>query len=89
MSTKTVKEYYQNPEFKKRQLDYSKTKIECLDCGHLTARSNMTKHKKGRIHKETILKKEISDANNRKISDLVDMRVKKILGDYVQQKDIK
>lgn len=46
---KRFKEYYQDAEWKKQHLDYMKTKIPC-DCGKLIARSNMSSHKKTKLH---------------------------------------
>ena len=40
--------YYADPEYKKRHLAHMYTKINCPDCGHLTSRSNMSKHRKSR-----------------------------------------
>ena len=47
--TKTFKEYYQDPDFKKRHNDYMLQKVNC-SCGILTMRCNMSKHKKTQKH---------------------------------------
>lgn len=49
MSGKTFKDYYQDPEFRKRHKAYILTKVEC-PCGATTARCNMTRHKKSSKH---------------------------------------
>jgi hypothetical protein len=50
--TEIKKKYLSNPANMKKALDYIKNKIPCPDCGHITARANMWKHKKGRLHKK-------------------------------------
>ena len=40
---KKFKEYYADPEFKKRHLEYVNEKIECA-CGRSISRSNYSKH---------------------------------------------
>ena len=47
--TKTFKEYYQDAEYRKRHLDYIKEKVQC-SCGCITARCNMSVHKKTAKH---------------------------------------
>lgn len=41
--------YYSNPEFRERHLNYMKEKVIC-DCGFMTGRNNMSRHKKSRNH---------------------------------------
>ena len=44
------KKYYDNnPEFKKRHLKRMSQKITC-ECGFVTARGNLSRHKKGHLH---------------------------------------
>jgi len=48
------KEYYDNPEYRKKHNDYLLQKIECK-CGCSVLRSNLTKHKnQSKIHKKWI-----------------------------------
>jgi hypothetical protein len=50
MSTKTFKNYYNNdPEFRRKHLDKMMERIEC-NCGFVTSRNNLTKHKRSRNH---------------------------------------
>ena len=46
----TFKENYDNdPEFKKKHLKYVTEKVKC-ECGFMTCRNNILKHKKSHIH---------------------------------------
>jgi len=47
---KTFKEYYQDPKFRERHIQYMSEKVTCEECGQITSRSNMTKHRKTDIH---------------------------------------
>lgn len=49
----TFKDYYANDEWRKKHLDYILTRIPC-ECGFVTSRNNLTRHKKGRIHKNNL-----------------------------------
>jgi hypothetical protein len=44
MSTKSFKEYYQDPEFRENHKKYIMTKVRC-PCGTWTARANMSHHR--------------------------------------------
>ena len=58
----TFKENYDNdPEFKKKHLKYVTAKVKC-ECGFMTCRNNMLKHKKSHIHinKMQLIKEEES-----------------------------
>ena len=46
---KTFKEYYADPEFKKKHLEKYRQKITC-ECGAIVGAYNMTKHKKTNKH---------------------------------------
>ncbi|EGG19722.1 hypothetical protein DFA_00300 [Cavenderia fasciculata] len=46
---KSFKEYYKDPMFRKKVLDYKNEKIEC-ECGAITSRVNRYRHLKGKIH---------------------------------------
>jgi hypothetical protein len=54
---KTFKEYYQDENFKKKHKEYVSEKVLC-ECGRYTARSNMIKHQKTRVHQKELLKKQ-------------------------------
>jgi len=46
---KTFKQYYEDPEFKKRHREKAAEKIPC-ECGILVSRCNMCKHIKTKKH---------------------------------------
>jgi len=46
---KTFKQYYEDPEFKKRHREKAAEKIQC-ECGILVSRCNMSKHIKTDKH---------------------------------------
>lgn len=54
------KEYYKDPDFKKKHLEYMKTKIECK-CGCLVSRCNKTNHLKSIKHMKWIKKHDLSE----------------------------
>lgn len=47
--TKTFKEYYTDPEFRKKHLEYVSARIEC-ECGFETSRNNLSKHRQSHLH---------------------------------------
>jgi hypothetical protein len=47
---KTFKEYYQDPEFRKRHMQKLNEKVMC-ECGSKTSRVNMWRHKRSEKHK--------------------------------------
>ncbi len=47
---KTFKEYYADPEYKRRHLARMQEKLECPTCNVSISRSNMSKHKKTKHH---------------------------------------
>ena len=51
---KTFKEYYSDPQYRQRHLDYLMMKIPCPGCGIVTARSNMHKHRSTKKHFTTV-----------------------------------
>ena len=55
--TKTFKEYYQDPEFREKHRNYMATKVAC-DCGAVTARNNMHRHKQTNKHKRLMGQKD-------------------------------
>ena len=52
-------EYYQNPEYRQRHNEHMSEKIEC-ECGAWTARANMTKHQRTKIHARVMQAKRIT-----------------------------
>jgi hypothetical protein len=51
--TKTFKEYYQDPAYRERHNKYMLTKVPCA-CGTITARNNMSHHKKTMKHQRLL-----------------------------------
>jgi hypothetical protein len=47
---KLFKEYYEDPEYKKRHLAYISEKVKCPVCNISIARCNMSKHKRTKKH---------------------------------------
>lgn len=61
-STKTFKQYYhEDPEFRKRHLKKMLEKVPC-ECGFVTARNNLSKHRKSRNHQRRMEQKEVEKA---------------------------
>ncbi len=50
--TKTFKEYYANPEYRRRHLDEIMAKVECPVCNSKVARCNMSKHSRTKKHQK-------------------------------------
>ncbi len=50
--------YHKSEEYKQKHLSYIKQKIACPLCDHMTARANLTKHKKGKLHKRLLEAKQ-------------------------------
>jgi len=42
--------YAINEAYRRKHLDYMKVKVECPTCGQITARSNMTTHRRSKRH---------------------------------------
>jgi len=63
-TTKTFKEYYQDPVFRERHKKYLLTKIECPECGCVTSRCNMSHHKKTEKHKRLSRIKKVNNNKN-------------------------
>ena len=53
------KEYYKDPDFRKKHLEYIKTKVECK-CGDLVSRCSKTKHLKSKKHTEWVKEHDIA-----------------------------
>lgn len=80
---KTFNDYYSEPNYRRKHLDYVLTKVECKACKTMVARCNMTKHKKTMKHKrnqdlvdEKALKNGIDEV---KLKELFDWSVKRYL----------
>lgn len=72
---KSFTDYYNNdPEFRKKHLDKLKEKIEC-PCGFITARCNLSRHKKSHIHINKMLKinriKELEEELNQLKKEII------------------
>lgn len=63
---KTFKQYYEDPEFKKRHREKASEKIPC-ECGILSSRCNMSKHKKTNKHFYELQLKDLRKQINEKI----------------------
>lgn len=68
----TFKKYYQNPEFKEKHLTYIKEKVSCPDCGEMTARANLTRHKKTLKHQKLTGKKK-KETDTQELEKIVDI----------------
>ncbi len=65
---KTYKDYYADPEFKKRHLSYMAVKVKCPGCGFTVCRSNMTKHKRTIRHRSIeAIKEKMQEEFNKKL----------------------
>ena len=58
---KSFTEYYADPEYRRKHLEYVKTRVECEGCGAMVPRSGTTAHKTTRKHKQGLQKKEVED----------------------------
>jgi len=57
---KGFKDYYQDPDFKKKHLEYIMTKVNCPECNHSYSRCNLAKHKQSKKHqKRVVVGKEV------------------------------
>ncbi len=76
-TSKTFKEYYQNPEFKEKHKKYMAEKITCK-CGKTDiARYNMTKHKKIKQHIEWLEQNKTKlESNEKCIQQLNKLKLK-------------
>ena len=77
--TKTFKDYYQDPEFKKRHLAYIKEKIIC-ECGTKISKHNKYRHLKSDKHKRIMNEKELKKKNkeNNKAIQKLEEKIDKI-----------
>ena len=55
---KSFKEYCEDPEFKKKHINYIKTYIECEDCKKRVQRCALSRHRLSKKHIEYLKKKE-------------------------------
>lgn len=76
---KSFKDYYGNPDFKNKHLQYIKEKVLC-ECGKLISRSNLSTHKKSKIHTKRLnennpeLKKTLDEIKQAYINALNDLK---------------
>ena len=47
------KDYYADANFRTKHLKYMSTKVAC-ECGYMTARGNMSRHKAGKVHQKLL-----------------------------------
>lgn len=52
-SFKKFSDYYADTEWKLKHLKYMCERIKC-ECGCISTRSNMTRHKRGKVHRNNI-----------------------------------
>ena len=57
---KTFKDYYADPEFRARHIKYMSEKVPC-ECGFVTRRSYMTRHRRTAKHKRLMNRKDPSE----------------------------
>ena len=61
--SKSFKDYYEDPEFKKKHQLYMSQKIPCKQCGQIVMRGGMTKHKKSNKCHEKVNTEEVYNNN--------------------------
>jgi hypothetical protein len=71
----TKKNYYDDPEWKEKHLEYMKTKVQCK-CGSITARNNMHHHRRTAKHQKFI--EHINDVE-KLAKNLTTEQVKKLI----------
>lgn len=49
---KTFRDYYANPEYRKKHLEYISGKVQCPQCETMVARCNLSKHRQSMKHKK-------------------------------------
>lgn len=69
---KTFKEYYSDPDFKKKHLEYINTKIKCPVCRCKITRSHMTRHKRTKRCKAN---KIVQEKEEEKLSKLEILKI--------------
>ena len=72
---KTFKDYYQDPEYRRRHLDKITEKVEC-ECGYIGSKCYMSKHKKTAIHQKRLEKLDRLEALEEKKKRLNDRILK-------------
>jgi len=60
------KKYYNNPEFRKKHLEYCSEKIKC-ECGAMICRNSFTHHRKTKKHQELLKLKENTEENQEEL----------------------
>ena len=77
-TTKTFKEYYNNPEFKEKHNKYIREKIMCEDCKKDVQRVAMAKHKRTKKHLSCCEKNKTTNIKDM-VDELVKQRVEEIM----------
>jgi len=70
-SEHSFKHYYADPEFRKRHLRYMSTKIPCPECGFVTFRSNMTRHRRSSNHEKRLRQRELDVARVKQENEIL------------------
>jgi len=73
--SKTFKEYYADPEFKKKHLAYVKEKVMC-DCGKEISRSNMSAHVKTKLHQKKLDRSVLEDIKKKYLDMILQEQIK-------------
>lgn len=62
---KTFKDYYADPEFRRKHLDKMKQRVKC-ECGYETSRTNISRHKRSRNHANRMKAKKLDSVEELK-----------------------
>ena len=86
---KTFKEYYANPEYRKRHLAYISEKVECPDCGFMVVRCGLARHKTSKKHEKAMaLKKQSAEAVREAEKRVMEHILKTLEAQTMKMKDI-
>lgn len=62
---KIFKDYYADPEYRKRHLEKLKKEVTC-GCGKTMAQVNLKRHQKSKLHEKKLAEKEMTQNENEK-----------------------
>ena len=82
MTSKTFKDYYADPEYRRRHLDKISEKVEC-ECGYIGAKTYMSRHRKTKIHQKRLENIDRLSALEEKKQKIID-RIAKLESDKKQ-----
>ncbi len=74
----SFKHYYAIPEFRKKHLKYMTEKVPCPECGFVTVRSNMTRHKRSSNHAKRLRQRELDVARIREENEKLKQETEKL-----------